>query len=107
MSPKAKRLSIIAVIAALVGIAAMLVLGALRDNIVFFYTPTEITTSGTKVGQALRLRQAAAAASRRPRQQALWYRVWRRAQRPRRPQRVARAQAQLKAPLRRRPRAPS
>ena len=43
MSPKAKRLSIIAVIAALVGIAAMLVLGALRDNIVFFYTPTEIS----------------------------------------------------------------
>ena len=55
MSPKAKRLSIIAAIAALVGIAAMLVLGALRDNIVFFYTPTEITTSGTKAGQALRL----------------------------------------------------
>jgi cytochrome c-type biogenesis protein CcmE len=55
MSPKAKRLSIIAVIAALVGIAAMLVLGALRDNIVFFYTPTEITTSGIKSGQALRL----------------------------------------------------
>jgi cytochrome c-type biogenesis protein CcmE len=55
MSPKAKRLSIIAVIAALVAIAAMLVLGALRDNIVFFYTPTEITTSGVKVGQALRL----------------------------------------------------
>jgi cytochrome c-type biogenesis protein CcmE len=55
MSPKAKRLSIIAVIAALVGIAATLVLGALRDNIVFFYTPTEITTSRTKAGQALRL----------------------------------------------------
>jgi len=55
MSTKAKRLSIIAAIAALVGIAAMLVLGALRDNIVFFYTPTEITTSGTKAGQALRL----------------------------------------------------
>ena len=55
MSPKAKRLSIIAMITALVGVAAMLVLGALRDNIVFFYTPTEITTSGTKAGQALRL----------------------------------------------------
>ena len=55
MSPKAKRLTIIAVIAALAGIAATLVLGALRDNIVFFYTPTEITTSGTKAGQALRL----------------------------------------------------
>jgi cytochrome c-type biogenesis protein CcmE len=50
MSPKAKRLSIIAVIAALVGIAAMLVLGALRDNIVFFYTPTEITYLRNKGG---------------------------------------------------------
>ena len=55
MSPKAKRLSVIAVIAALLGIAMMLVLGALRSNIVFFYTPTEITTSGTKPGEALRL----------------------------------------------------
>ena len=55
MSPKAKRLSIIAVIATLIGTAAMLVLGALRDNIVLFFTPTEITTSGTKAGQALRL----------------------------------------------------
>ena len=55
MSPKAKRLSIIAMIAALVGIAAMLVLGALRDNIVFFYTPTEINSAGAKAGQALRL----------------------------------------------------
>ena len=55
MSPKAKRLSVIAAVAALLGIAVMLVLGALRENIVFFYTPTDITTSGTKLGEALRL----------------------------------------------------
>ena len=55
MSPKAKRLSVIAAIAALLGIAVMLVLGALRENIVFFYTPTDITTSSTKLGEVLRL----------------------------------------------------
>ena len=55
MLPKAKRLSVIAAVAALLGVAAMLVLGALRENIVFFYTPTEIMTSSTKLGEALRL----------------------------------------------------
>ena len=55
MSPKAKRLSVIAAVAALLGIAAMLVLGALRENIVFFYTPTEIMTSSIKFDEALRL----------------------------------------------------
>lgn len=42
MSPKQKRLAAILAIAALLAIAATLVLGALRDNIVFFYTPSEI-----------------------------------------------------------------
>ena len=55
MSPKAKRLSVIAAIAALLGIATMLVLGALRENIVFFYTPTEIMTSSIKLDEAVRL----------------------------------------------------
>ena len=55
MSPKAKRLLVVATIAALLGIAMMLVLGALRENIVFFYTPTDIATSGAKSGQPLRL----------------------------------------------------
>ena len=55
MSPKAKRLLVVFAITALLGIAVMLVLGALRENIVFFYTPTDITTSGTKSGQPLRL----------------------------------------------------
>ncbi len=55
MSPKTKRLALIAAIAGLLGIAVMLVLGALRDNIVFFFTPSEITSGTVKPGQALRL----------------------------------------------------
>ena len=55
MSPKARRLSVIIGIGGMLSIAAMLVLSALQDNIVFFYTPTEIKTSGAKSGQALRL----------------------------------------------------
>ena len=55
MSPKAKRLLVVFAITVLLGIAVMLVLGALRENIVFFYTPTDIATSGTKSGQPLRL----------------------------------------------------
>ena len=55
MTAKSKRLVIIACIAALLGIAVMLVLGALRDNIVFFYTPSEIRQSKLTSGQSLRL----------------------------------------------------
>ena len=55
MSPKAKRLLVVFAITVLLGIAVMLVLGALRENIVFFYTPTDIASSGTKSGQPFRL----------------------------------------------------
>ena len=55
MTAKSKRLVIITCIAALLGIAVMLVLGALRDNIVFFYTPSEISQSKLTSGQSLRL----------------------------------------------------
>jgi cytochrome c-type biogenesis protein CcmE len=55
MSPKAKRLGVTAAIAALIGTAVMLVLGALRDNIVFFYTPSEIESTRPASGQSLRL----------------------------------------------------
>ena len=55
MTAKSKRLFIIACIATLLGIAVMLVLGALRDSIVFFYTPSEISQSKLKSGQQLRL----------------------------------------------------
>ena len=55
MTAKSKRLFVIAAIASLLGIAAMLVLGALRDNIVFFYTPSEINQSDRQPGRQLRL----------------------------------------------------
>ena len=55
MTEKSKRLFVTTAIASLLGIAAMLVLGALRDNIVFFYTPSEISQSDRQSGQQLRL----------------------------------------------------
>ena len=55
MTAKSKRLLVIAAIASLVGIAAMLILGALRDNIVFFYTPSEINQADKQSGRQLRL----------------------------------------------------
>jgi cytochrome c-type biogenesis protein CcmE len=55
MSPKAKRFGAIAAIAGLLGIAVMLVLGALRENIVFFYTPSEIKSKIFGSQTALRL----------------------------------------------------
>ena len=55
MNAKSKRLFVIAAIASLLGIAATLVLGALRDNIVFFYTPSEIIQSDRSSLQQLRL----------------------------------------------------
>ena len=55
MTAKSKRLFVITGIASLLGIAAMLVLGALRDNIVFFYTPSEISQSDRQSGRQLRL----------------------------------------------------
>ena len=55
MTAKSKRFFVAAGIASLLGIAAMLVLGALRDNIVFFYTPSEIIQSDRSSLQQLRL----------------------------------------------------
>ena len=53
LSPKQRRLIAIALIAALLAGAVALVLGALRDNIVFFYTPSEIPADAD--GRAIRL----------------------------------------------------
>ena len=55
MTGKSRRLVVITFIAGLIGVAATLVLGALRDNIVFFHTPSEINQSGQQSGQHLRL----------------------------------------------------
>ena len=45
MTPKQQRLAAVMAIAALLGLGVWLVLTALRDNIVFFYTPSEIPAS--------------------------------------------------------------
>jgi cytochrome c-type biogenesis protein CcmE len=55
MTRKQKRLTVILSGLAVLGIAAGLVLYALRDTIVFFYTPSEITEKGVQPGQRIRL----------------------------------------------------
>ena len=55
MTRKGKRLTLIIGALAVLGLAAGLVLFALRDNIVFFYTPSELTTKTIPPGARLRI----------------------------------------------------
>lgn len=55
MTRKQKRLSIILGGLAVLGLAAGLVLYALSDTITFFHTPSDLTETGVKVGQRIRL----------------------------------------------------
>lgn len=55
MTRKQKRLAIIAGLAVVVALAAALVLTALRDQIVFFYSPADAIAREVPVGQAIRL----------------------------------------------------
>ena len=55
MTRKQKRLAVIVGGLAILGFAAGLVLYALRDTIVFFYTPSEITEKNVQPGTRLRL----------------------------------------------------
>lgn len=55
MTRKQKRLSVIIAGLAVLGVALGLVLYALGDAIVFFYTPSEIAEKGVKPGQRIRL----------------------------------------------------
>ena len=55
MTRKQKRLSLILGGLAILGLAAGLVLYALRDTIVFFHTPSEITEKKVPAGQRIRL----------------------------------------------------
>ncbi|KKB81355.1 cytochrome C biogenesis protein CcmE [Devosia soli] len=54
-SRKQKRLGIIVGLGVVLTLAAGLVLTALRDQIVFFYSPTEVVSRGVQPGQAIRL----------------------------------------------------
>ncbi|MGJ0397507.1 MAG: cytochrome c maturation protein CcmE [Methylocystis sp.] len=55
MTRKAKRLTLIAGAMAVLGVAAGLMLFALRDNIVFFYTPSELAKKEVAAGARLRI----------------------------------------------------
>ena len=55
MKRKHKRLTFVVIALALLGAAAGLVLMAFEDSIVFFYSPTDLTTKSTQPGQRLRL----------------------------------------------------
>ncbi len=55
MTRKQKRLAVIAGIAAVLGLATTLVLVALRDQIVFFYSPSEVKERAVAAGIPIRL----------------------------------------------------
>ena len=55
MGPKSRRLSFILIIMMLLGISVALVLAALKDNIVYFYSPTELLMKEPPMGQRLRV----------------------------------------------------
>ena len=55
MTRKQKRLAVIAGLALILAIATALVLTALRDQIVFFYAPSDISARDVAPGQAIRL----------------------------------------------------
>jgi cytochrome c-type biogenesis protein CcmE len=55
MTKKKKRLALIASSLTLVGIAVALVLFALRDNIVFFYAPSEVEAKALSAGTHMRV----------------------------------------------------
>ena len=55
MTRKGRRLTLIAVALAVVGVAAGLALYALRDNIVFFYSPSDIVEKTVHTGARVRV----------------------------------------------------
>ncbi len=55
MTRKAKRLTLIFSALAVLGLAAGLIMFALRDNIVFFYTPTQLAEKHPAPGARLRM----------------------------------------------------
>jgi cytochrome c-type biogenesis protein CcmE len=55
MTRKQRRLSVIAGLGAVLAVALGLILFALRDQIVFFYSPTEITQKQVAAGTPVRL----------------------------------------------------
>jgi cytochrome c-type biogenesis protein CcmE len=55
MSGRQRRLAIAAAVLAAMGLACALVLNALRSNLVFFYTPSQVAAHQPPAGRAFRL----------------------------------------------------
>ena len=55
MKPRHKRLILVLLALALIGVGASFVLKAFRSNLVFFYTPTEVFAGKVPDGQAFRI----------------------------------------------------
>lgn len=55
MKPKRKRLYIVGLALLCMGAAAALVLTAFEDNIVFFYSPSDLTEKSVAVGRTVRI----------------------------------------------------
>jgi cytochrome c-type biogenesis protein CcmE len=55
MTRKGRRITMISAAIAIIGAAAALALYALSDNIVFFYSPSELATKNVAVGSRLRI----------------------------------------------------
>jgi len=55
LTRRGRRLSLIAAALAVIGAAAGIALYALRDNIVFFYSPTEVVQKAVQPGARLRV----------------------------------------------------
>jgi cytochrome c-type biogenesis protein CcmE len=55
MTPRRKRLAIVAGIAGAVGVAAALVLNAFNSNLVFFYSPSQVAAKEAPAGRTFRL----------------------------------------------------
>ena len=55
MKPRHKRLILVLVALAILGLGATFVLKAFRSNLVFFYTPTEVFAGQVPQGQAFRI----------------------------------------------------
>jgi cytochrome c-type biogenesis protein CcmE len=55
MKPKTRRLYVVLLALLALGTAAALVLNAFEDNLVFFYSPTDLVAKNVPPGQAIRI----------------------------------------------------
>lgn len=55
MKPRHKKLALIVLVLAALGVAAALVLNAFNSNLVFFYSPTQVATKEAPTGRTFRL----------------------------------------------------